>query len=52
MERKENTSFDYPQGGEMTGCHTFSGDELFWKELVTVVSDGVKAAEETGKNEE
>ncbi|WP_453995657.1 hypothetical protein [Bacillus nitroreducens] len=30
----------------LSGCLTFTSDELFWKELHTVVNDGAEMAKE------
>ncbi|WP_189655219.1 hypothetical protein [Bacillus sp. HNG] len=29
-----------------SGCHTFTSHELFWRELETIVVDGVELAED------
>lgn len=39
---KENTS-EFP---EINGCKPFSENEVFWKELETIVVDGVEMSSE------
>jgi processive 1,2-diacylglycerol beta-glucosyltransferase len=46
MKEKETTQqtqyVHVPETGEILACNTYSGKELFWKELKTIVEDGGK----------
>jgi hypothetical protein len=48
-ENKKKQPIQYvhvPETDDILVCKTYSGKELFWKELNTIVDDGLKADKE------
>ncbi|MEK5442181.1 hypothetical protein [Fredinandcohnia sp. FSL W7-1320] len=44
-EKQQNSKQEFPEQIS-SGCMTFTSHELFWKELETIVVDGVESAED------